>query len=98
MGLIDQAGYDGQMQYLIQDESWPSGGEPSFETTQWSMVLRAGKADTRQQALCELCERYWMPLYAFLRRAGYDSHDAQDLTDADVLHDVARERRLDPGC
>ena len=25
-----------------------------------------------------LCGRYWMPLYAFLRRSGYGDHDSQD--------------------
>ena len=27
-----------------------------------------------------LCENYWFPLYAFVRRAGYSAEDAQDLT------------------
>lgn len=56
--------------------------EPLFETTHWSLVLGAGEPATRQRSLTLLCERYWMPLYAFLRRAGHASHDAQDLTQA----------------
>jgi hypothetical protein len=56
--------------------------DSSFQTTHWSLVLGAGHAETRQRSLTLLCERYWMPLYAFLRRAGYASHDAQDLTQA----------------
>ncbi|MGW8256508.1 MAG: hypothetical protein ACWGMZ_03385, partial [Thermoguttaceae bacterium] len=31
-------------------------------------------------ALAVLCENYWFPLYAFVRRAGYSVEDAQDLT------------------
>lgn len=54
----------------------------SFQTTHWSLVIGAGQAETRQRSLTVLCERYWMPLYAFLRRAGHASHDAQDLTQA----------------
>jgi RNA polymerase sigma-70 factor (ECF subfamily) len=27
-----------------------------------------------------LCEDYWFPLYAFVRRSGYDAADAEDLT------------------
>ena len=27
-----------------------------------------------------MCENYWFPLYAFVRRAGYSAEDAQDLT------------------
>jgi RNA polymerase sigma-70 factor (ECF subfamily) len=30
--------------------------------------------------LAALCEAYWYPLYAFLRRKGYAASDAQDLT------------------
>lgn len=53
-----------------------------FLTTHWSVVLaagRAGSADSRQ-ALATLCETYWYPLYAFVRRRGYGADDAQDLT------------------
>jgi RNA polymerase sigma-70 factor (ECF subfamily) len=31
-------------------------------------------------ALESLCRAYWYPLYAFVRRQGHPSHDAQDLT------------------
>lgn len=55
---------------------------PSFETTHWSLVIGAGQGETRQRSLTLLCERYWMPLYAFLRQTGHGSHDAQDLTQA----------------
>ena len=53
-----------------------------FATTHWSVVLQAGASDTTQarDALAQLCETYWYPLYAFARRRGYESHDAQDLT------------------
>jgi RNA polymerase sigma-70 factor (ECF subfamily) len=33
-----------------------------------------------QAALELLCRSYWFPLYAYLRRQGYNPHDAQDLT------------------
>jgi RNA polymerase sigma factor (sigma-70 family) len=53
-----------------------------FVTTHWSVVLAAKEsasveADT---ALERLCRIYWWPLYAFVRRRGYEAHDAQDLT------------------
>jgi len=46
------------------------------------VVLAAGGADSpaAKEALVRLCERYWMPLYVFVRRQGYSVHDAQDLT------------------
>lgn len=53
-----------------------------FLTTHWSVVLAAGKDDTTRAAaaLARLCQTYWYPLYAFVRRRGYSAHDAQDLT------------------
>jgi RNA polymerase sigma factor (sigma-70 family) len=56
--------------------------EPVFATTRWSEVLAAGKGDSRQghAALAHLCETYWYPLYAFVRRRGLSPEDAQDST------------------
>src|SRR6266566_4691916 len=53
-----------------------------FTTTHWSVVVAAGdsSAPTAQPALEQLCRAYWYPLYAFLRRLGHSSTDAQDLT------------------
>src|SRR5205807_10342034 len=53
-----------------------------FVTTHWSVVLAATRNDTTgaQTALSKLCQAYWYPLYAYVRRRGYDAHDAQDLT------------------
>jgi RNA polymerase sigma-70 factor (ECF subfamily) len=53
-----------------------------FETTHWSLVLRAGHREDRDAdaALAALCERYWYPLYAYVRRRVADAHEAQDLT------------------
>jgi RNA polymerase sigma-70 factor (ECF subfamily) len=46
------------------------------------MVLAAGAsvAPAAQDALERLCRAYWYPLYAFVRRVGNSSADAQDLT------------------
>jgi RNA polymerase sigma factor (sigma-70 family) len=53
-----------------------------FLTTQWSRVLNARDKHCPQsdQALADLCERYWFPLYAFVRHQGHDSHQSMDLT------------------
>jgi RNA polymerase sigma-70 factor (ECF subfamily) len=32
------------------------------------------------EALADLCRTYWYPIYAFIRRTGYDVTDAEDLT------------------
>jgi len=52
------------------------------------MVLRAGveQAEERQQALNELVQAYWYPLYAFSRRQGNAHHDAMDLTQGFFTH------------
>jgi RNA polymerase sigma-70 factor (ECF subfamily) len=63
-----------------------SDGEPvgprQFATTHWSVVLaaRASDAVEAREALARLCEAYWYPLYAYIRRAGYCADMAQDLT------------------
>ena len=59
-----------------------SGGR--FATTRWSVVLAAGgeRSTEGRQALATLCETYWYPLYAYVRRRGYAAADAQDLTQA----------------
>lgn len=53
-----------------------------FVTTHWSVVLRAGREESAQSAaaLAELCQAYWYPVYAFVRRQGHAAADAQDLT------------------
>ena len=33
-----------------------------------------------RRALEELCRTYWYPLYAYVRRRGFESHEAEDLT------------------
>ncbi len=62
-------------------ERLPARGD-RFATTHWSMVVSAGGSDSSEarRALAMLCENYWFPLYAFVRRAGYSAEDAQDLT------------------
>lgn len=67
----------------------------SFQTTHWSLVIGAGRAETRQRSLRLLCERYWMPLYAYLRRKGHASHDAQDLTQEFFTSLLERENAIE---
>jgi RNA polymerase sigma factor (sigma-70 family) len=53
-----------------------------FRTTQWSIVLAAGRSSSAEahDALAALCRTYWYPLYAYVRRQGHSPDDAQDLT------------------
>lgn len=58
------------------------GGGGSFRTTQWTAVLLASdlEAPGAEEALAGLCNDYWYPLYAYVRRRGHAPHDAEDLT------------------
>jgi serine/threonine protein kinase/DNA-directed RNA polymerase specialized sigma24 family protein len=52
-----------------------------FATTRWSVVQAAGAGLTSEEgnaALGDLCETYWYPLYAFVRRRGMQAADAQE--------------------
>lgn len=57
---------------------------PAFATTRWTLISAAGRDATPEsrRALAELCEAYWYPLYAFLRRKALSPEDAQDVTQA----------------
>ena len=57
-------------------------GSSQFPTTRWSLVVAAGDPHRKEarSALVSLCEHYWYPLYAYLRRRGYPADQAQDLT------------------
>src|SRR5438477_13219947 len=64
-------------------------GGASFQTTHWTVVLRASdeeSAESAQQALSGFCEAYWPPLYSFLRHRGFSSADAQDLVQGFFAH------------
>jgi RNA polymerase sigma-70 factor (ECF subfamily) len=66
------------------------------------MVLAASDRDQSQgrEAMQQLCVRYWFPLYAFVRRRGCESNQAQDviqgfflrLLENDVLSKADRQR------
>jgi RNA polymerase sigma-70 factor (ECF subfamily) len=59
-----------------------SPGSSQFPTTRWTLVVAAGDPQRKEarSALVSLCENYWYPLYAYLRRGGYPADQAQDLT------------------
>ena len=58
-----------------------------FQTTHWSVVLRAGQG--AEEALVKLCRNYWLPLYKYSRRRGHTVHEAQDLTQDFFAHILA---------
>lgn len=62
-----------------------------FETTRWSVVLRArsGAGDARV-ALEQLCRTYRPPVLAFVRMRGYPADTAEDLTQAFFMRFLER--------
>jgi RNA polymerase sigma-70 factor (ECF subfamily) len=52
-----------------------------FATTNWDLVGEL-KGPGGAAALAVLCEQYWFPLYAFVRRKLGSDHDARDSTQA----------------
>ena len=50
------------------------------------MVAARGGDDQASSALGELCQAYWRPVYAFIRRRGHSHDAAADLTQAFFLH------------
>src|ERR1043165_4399009 len=59
-------------------------GAARFQTTQWSVVLKAGQG--AEEALLRLCRNYWTPLYAFSRRRGNSAHEGEDLPQSFLAH------------
>ena len=72
-----------------------------FPTTSWTLVMTAARDSVHShQALARLCETYWYPVYAFVRRGGHRPEEAEDLTqeffarllEKHWLGDASRER------
>jgi DNA-directed RNA polymerase specialized sigma24 family protein len=65
-------------------ENSTAGHHHQFAATRWSIVLVAGRRSSpdSRRALESLCEAYWYPLYAYVRRRVADTNDAHDLTQA----------------
>jgi RNA polymerase sigma factor (sigma-70 family) len=62
----------------------PAPRNDYFVTTRWTVVVSAGckSSPHSDQALAELCNTYWYPLYAYVRRQGRTKEDAEDLVQA----------------
>lgn len=64
------------------DDTMPGMPSSDFLSTHWSIVLRAGRADDSdaREALAFLCQRYWYPLFVFVRKKGIPVERAEDVT------------------
>lgn len=56
----------------------------AFATTRWTLILSSANCESGEQqareALAELCQIYWRPIFSFVSRRGHSPEDAQDLT------------------
>src|SRR3970282_1026246 len=57
-------------------------GDPQFHTTHWSLIVAAASEPSQkaEAALGDLCQAYWYPVYAFIRRRWHSAEAARDLT------------------
>ena len=66
----------------LETTGGPFHSGSAFTTTHWTVVLAAREKSSEKAgaAMERLCRAYWRPLYTFVRRRGYETNDAQDLT------------------
>jgi RNA polymerase sigma-70 factor (ECF subfamily) len=59
----------------------PDGAPRRFPSTHWSRIAQARDltAPGTRDALAELCNAYWYPLFLFIRRRGIQADEASDL-------------------
>jgi len=65
-----------------RDRTTLGGGNESFKATRWTDILRARTLDAtrRREAVGGVANQYWKPVYAYLRRRGFNNEVAKDLT------------------
>ena len=76
------------------DQTSMGGKRGTFLTTHWSLIEDVKKDKDKDRALIGLLlERYWKPVYCYLRRKGNDNERAKDLTQG-FFHEVVLSRHL----
>ena len=77
-----------------QDQTDMGGIREAFLTTHWSLIEGIKKKQDKDRLLIGLLlERYWKPVYCYLRRKGYGNEEAKDLTQG-FFHEVVLNRHL----
>lgn len=64
-----------------------------FPTTHWTLVLSSGDATSPEAhtALARLCQAYWLPIYAFVRKRGHSPEQAEDLVQDFFAHFLEKQ-------
>lgn len=77
-----------------RDQTDIGGAREVFLTTHWSLIEDVKKHQDKDQVLIGLLiERYWKPVYCYLRRKGSANEEAKDLTQS-FFHEVVLNRNL----
>lgn len=77
-----------------RDYTEMGGAGGVFLTTHWSLIEDVQKRPDQDHALIGLLlERYWKPVYCYLRRKGYDNEQAKDLTQG-FFHEIVLNLNL----
>jgi DNA-directed RNA polymerase specialized sigma24 family protein len=78
----------------FRDETDIGGTAEAFLTTRWSLIEGIKKhQDPGKTLIGLLLERYWKPVYCYLRRTGCSNEQAKDLTQG-FFHEVVLSRHL----
>ncbi len=65
----------------------------AFATTRWTLILTAQDGSPASAAALEtLCQTYWFPVYALVRKRGFDAEAARDFTQEFFARLLSRER------
>ena len=76
------------------DQTDMEGVREAFLTTHWSLVEHIQSDDDKDRALIGLLlDRYWKPVYCYLRHKGHSNEDAKDLTQG-FFHEVVLNKDL----
>jgi DNA-directed RNA polymerase specialized sigma24 family protein len=80
------------MRHRDQTDMGGPGGD--FLTTHWSLIDGATQNQDEDRALVAvLVQRYWKPVYCYLRRKGRPNEEAKDLTQS-FFHEIVLNRGL----
>jgi len=86
--------YGDPKKMTYRDRTDMGGLRETFLTTHWSLIDGVKEHTDKDRALIGLLlERYWKPVYCYLRRKGFGNEQAKDLTQ-DFFHEVVLSRSL----
>ncbi|MBL9145949.1 MAG: sigma-70 family RNA polymerase sigma factor [Verrucomicrobiaceae bacterium] len=70
-----------------------SPASPDFPSTRWTLIRKVQTGSEKESALAleQLCRSYWYPIYAYARRYGFGTEDAEDITQVFFQNLVSNE-------